>query len=205
MEKWPTSRGVIALGDDREAALELGRRLAREGTASSVIAHLAHEGWDRKFVAALRAAGPVDELAKALEPIGTQGVWEAEFRRVKDYGRTWPPGEPTPGVGMLFAIWRHPSLSHAQFDAHWRDVHAPLAVEHHVGMWDYTQCSFRRALVEHAVDYDGMAICQFPSLEDLEQRFFGGPESERAINEDVVKFGDPGRLDRVRMTEYVLR
>ncbi len=72
-------------------------------------------------------------------------------------------------------------------------------------MWDYTQCSFRRALVDHTTDYDGVAICQFPSVEDLEQRFFGSPEGQRAIEEDVVKFNDMSRGDRVHMAEYVLR
>ncbi|MEE9282054.1 MAG: EthD domain-containing protein [Myxococcota bacterium] len=204
MTSWPTTRGVMAIGDDRDRILELGRRLAHSGKADSVIVHIAHEGWDRRFVAALRAIGRVDELAPAVEPVATWGLWETEFRRVKAYGRSWANGERSPGVGMVFGVWRHPELSHAQFDAHWRDIHAPLAIEHHVGMWDYTQCSFRRPLVDQAIDYDGVAICQFPTLEDLQERFYGSPESEQAIGEDVVKFGDANRLDRVRMSEYVL-
>ena len=195
----------MALGDERAAALELGRELADSGPASSLIVHVAREGWDRHFVSAVRAVGPVDELAKALEAVGAFGVWETEFRHVSDHGWRWPPGEPSEGVGSVFGIWRNPALSHEEFDAYWRDVHAPLALEHHVAMWDYVQCSFRRALVPHATDYDGVAICQFPSLEDLEQRFFAGPESERAIAEHVVKFGDASRLDRAQMIEYVLR
>ena len=204
MAEWPTTLGVMALGDDRDVTLELGRQLARSDLATSAIAYLAHEGWDRKYVSALRVLGPADELAKAVAEVGTCGVWRCEFRRVQERARRWPLGQPSPGVAMLFAIWRRPELSHAEFDSHWRDVHAPLAVQHHVGMWDYTQCSFRGALVAHATDYDGVAICQFPSVEDLEQRFYGSPEGERAIAEDVVKFGHPSRLDRVRMREYVL-
>lgn len=204
MEHWPTTRGVIAIGDDRDATLELGRRLTRAGKAEAVVVHIAHEGQDRKFVSVLRAVGPSDDLGAALAAVGTRGVWEAEFRRVADCRRSWADGERSPGAAMVFAIWRRPDLSHAEFDAYWRDVHAPLALQHHVGMWDYTQCSFRRALVEGAADWDGLAICQFPTLEDLEHRFYGGPDSERAIAEDVVKFGDPTRLDRVRMAEYVL-
>ncbi len=204
MTAWRTTHGVMAIGDDRDATLELGRRLAQSGRASSVIVHVAHDGWDRRFVSAIRAVGPVDELATAVAPVGTRGVWEAEFRRVVDYERDWPDGEPSPGVGMVFGIWRLPELSYEQYDAYWRDKHAPLAIEHHVGMWDYTQCSFRRPLVDDATDYDGVAICQFPSLEDLKERFYGSPEGERAIAEDVVKFGDPNRGERVRMTEYVL-
>jgi uncharacterized protein (TIGR02118 family) len=200
-----SARGVMALGDDRATALELGRELARSPAAQAVVVHVALPGQDRRFVSALRAIGPVEDLAKALEPMASHGIWEAEFRSVRSHGRSESDGQPTPGVGMLFGIWRRPGLSHAEFDTHWRDVHAPLALKHHVAMWDYTQCSFRRALTGSSVDYDGVAICQFPTIEALEQRFFASPEGERAINEDVVRFGDPARLDRVRMTEYMLR
>lgn len=205
MANWPTTYGIMALGDDREATLEIGRKLAESGVAASVSVHLAHAGWDRRFVSALRAEGPIEALFEAVVPAGTHGVWETEFRRVKSYERTWPDGAESPGLGAVFGVWRNPRLSYDEFDAYWRDQHAPLALEHHVGMWDYTQCSFRRALVGHATDYDGVAICQFPSLEDLEQRFFGSPEGQRAIGKDVVKFGDPNRLDRVHMAEFVLR
>jgi hypothetical protein len=185
----------MAIGDDRDATLELGRRLARSGDASSVIVHVAHEGWDRKFVSALRAVGPVDELAAAVAPAGTRGVWESEFRRVKHYGQSWPDGEPSPGVGLVFGIWRLPGLSYEEFDAYWRDGHAPLALEHHVGMWDYTQCSFRRPLVDHATDYDGVAICQLALL-----RQPGGRARDRRGCREVRR-PDPGRPrahDRVR-------
>jgi uncharacterized protein (TIGR02118 family) len=195
----------MALGDDREAALESGRRLAAEGKAASVVVHLALEGQERHFVAALRAVGPVDELARGVEEAGTRGIWDTEFRRVKAHGRATQPGVPTPGLGLLFGIWRLPKLSREEFDRYWRDHHAPLALRHHVGMWDYVQCSFRASRAPQGADYDGVAICQFPSLRDLEERFYDGPEGERAIAEDVIRFGDPTRLHRVRMIEHILR
>ena len=39
------------------------------------------------------------------------------------------PGEAQ--IYGLFPLIHHPDKSHAQSDAHWRDVHAPLALEHH--------------------------------------------------------------------------
>ena len=204
MPNWPTEAGVTALGDNREAALELGRKLVDLDVASSVVVHLAQKGQDRHFVSVLRAVGRVADLVDRVVPVGTYGVWQCEFRGVKSYTRDWKLGESSPGLGLVFGVWRHPDLSHAEFDRHWRDVHAPLAVKHHVGMWDYTQCSFRRRLSGEG-DYDGLAICQFASEEDLRERFLATPEDERVISEDVVKFGDPERLARVRMTEYVLR
>lgn len=205
MADWPTTRGVMALGNDRQAALELGRALADDDETGSIVVYTADQGQDRRFVSALRVIGPAEALAPALAPVGTYGIWEAEFRHVKDAGRTTAPGDPTPGISMFFACWRNPDWSHAQFNEHWRDVHAPLAVRHHPGMQDYTQCELAHAFTPRAVNYDGIAILQFDSIEDYETRMFADAEGERIIGEDVAKFGDMNRLDRVRMLEYVLR
>ena len=115
----------MALGDERKAAIEAGRELARSGIASSVVVHVAEQGQNRTFVSAVRAIGPADELARRLGAVGTRGVWEAEFRHVRDHGRRWPAETPSQGVGMVFAIWRKADLTHAEFDAYWRDTHAP--------------------------------------------------------------------------------
>jgi uncharacterized protein (TIGR02118 family) len=204
MSKWPTETGLTALGDDRDAALEAGRKLAESGAASSVWVHVAHEGQDRHYVSVLRAVGRSSDLLDAVAPVGKLGVYESEFRRVKAYERDWEIGQPSRGLGLVFGIWRRPDLDHAAFNAYWRDHHAPLALEVHEGMWDYTQCAFGSKLAGEG-DFDGMAICQFETVEDLRERFFPTPDAERRISEDVVKFGDPARLARVAMTEYVLR
>ena len=205
MARWPTTRGVMALGDDREATLELGRQLAGGGQTSSVVVYTADQGQDRSFVSALRAVGSPEQLAPALKSAGAFGIWETEFRHVLDCARAPTLGKRTPGISMFFACWRNPDWSHEQFSAHWRDIHAPLAVEHHPGMEDYTQCELARAITPDARDYDGVAILQFDSIEDYQTRMFANAEGERIIGEDVARFGDMARLDRVRMHEYVLR
>ena len=66
MSDWPTEAGVTALGSDREAALELGRKLVDLDVATSVVVHVAQEGQDRHFVSALRAGGREEALAHVL-------------------------------------------------------------------------------------------------------------------------------------------
>jgi uncharacterized protein (TIGR02118 family) len=96
---------------------------------------------------------------------------------------------------------RRPDLTHEQADAHWRDVHAPLALRHHPGMWHYHQVS-----VDEVLDgrfYDGIALCAFASEQELAERFFGGPDDQEVIRADVATFADGANSPRrVRMTEW---
>ena len=88
----------------------------------------------------------------------------------------------------------HPDLSHRMADAHWRDRHAPLALEHHPAMSYYTQLSVVHRI--HGPEWDGFALCAFASIEDLRQRFFGSPEGRVAIRDDVAKFADTSASPR---------
>jgi uncharacterized protein (TIGR02118 family) len=106
--------------------------------------------------------------------------------------RVVKPG--TAGVLGLFPLLRHPDLTHREADAHWRDVHAPLALKHHAYMTHYAQLSVVHTL--SGAPLDGFALCGFESLEDLRERFFSGPDSRAVINEDVAKFADMKRSPR---------
>ena len=94
----------------------------------------------------------------------------------------------------LFPLVRNPQLNHEESDAHWRDSHAPLALEHHAYMTHYTQLS-----VTHRVsgaELDGFALCGFDSMEDLRERFYTRPASREVIAADVAKFADTRRSPR---------
>ena len=100
-----------------------------------------------------------------------------------------------------FAMVRRPDLTHEEADAHWRDVHAPLALRHHPGMWHYHQVSITEVLAGPA--YDGIALCAFASEQEMSERFFGGPEDQAVIGADVARFADMANSPRrVRMVEW---
>ncbi len=99
-----------------------------------------------------------------------------------------------PGPIALFPMVHHPDLSHRQADDHWRDRHAPLALEHHPFMSHYTQLSVVHRL--HGPEIDGFALCGFDTLEDLRQRFFGSPEGKVAIRNDVATFANTSESPR---------
>ena len=58
-----------------------------------------------------------------------------------------------------------PNLTHEESDAHWRDKHAPLALEIHEAMSHYMQLSVLHCF--KGTELDGIALCGFDSLEDL--------------------------------------
>lgn len=100
--------------------------------------------------------------------------------------RVIKPGPPS--VVALFPMLRNPAMSHAQADAHWRDVHAPLALEHHAFMTSYNQLSVLHCF--SGPELDGFAACGFQSEADLREKFFTSPASEPIIGADVVKFAN---------------
>jgi uncharacterized protein (TIGR02118 family) len=207
---YPTSRGVVAICAEREAAAEAAeavrQSLVADGRAQAgdVVLHTALEGHSGPWLGVVRAVGDPAELSGPLQGVATTGLYEAEFRHVRAYPRNWAAGSQTPGLGLLFAVVRRADLSHEQFDEHWRDRHAPLALRHHVGMWDYVQCSFVRPLAAESAELDGMAVCQFASREDLKERFYDGPEGRAAIEADVRRMSDVARSPAMRMVERIL-
>ncbi len=127
----------------------------------------------------------VSDRFDMLEALGEFGLYVVNRRPII-------PGE-SPAIG-LFPLVRRAALSHQQADAHWRDVHAPLALKHHRHMTQYVQLS-----VVHRIsgpEIDGFALCGFGSLDDLRNRFFSEPDSREVIRADIDSFIDTKRSPR---------
>lgn len=107
----------------------------------------------------------------------------------------------TAAVFGLFPMIRRGDLSRARADAHWRDVHAPLALQHHAAMTRYIQLAVLRTLSGRA--FDGFALCGFASEDDLRQRFFTTPDSPQVIRDDVRRFADVARSPRRLVATWV--
>ena len=103
------------------------------------------------------------------------------------YRRIIKPG--TANVFGLFPMIHHPQKDHQQCDAHWRDNHGPLALEHHAHMTNYIQLSVLHTIAGPEVD--GFALCGFDNESDLRNRFYTTKESVGVIAADVKRFADP--------------
>lgn len=116
------------------------------------------------------------------------GVYLVCRRVIKPREKTTESNDRRPGVIGLFTLVANPRLGHQQADEHWRDKHAPLALDVHKAMSHYAQLSIVHRF--HGPEWDGFALCGFDSLEDLRLRFFDSAAGEKAIAVDVAIFSD---------------
>jgi hypothetical protein len=173
-----TQNEIVAVGRDCAAA----RSVAKEWNATL----LHDERDDESLPFRTLVIATVDDL-DALLPASDVGAYLV-CRRV------FKIAEHEPGPIAIFPMVRHPDLTHRQADEHWRDRHAPLALEHHVAMTNYTQLSVLHRF--HGPEWDGLALCGFETLEDLRQRFYATGEGKIAIRQDVARFADPSKSPR---------
>lgn len=125
------------------------------------------------------------ESPERLSDLGDMGTYRVQQRVVK-------PGRAR--VFGLFPMVRAPGLTHEQADAHWRDMHAPLALEQHRYMSEYLQLNVLETISGLAID--GFALCGFDTEDDLRNRFYSEPDGPRIIARDIQRFADPKRSPR---------
>jgi uncharacterized protein (TIGR02118 family) len=143
----------------------------------------------------------IGEDRAAATTVADIGLYEVTVRRMRHQRRFWPPDTVSPGVTAAFTMVRRPGITHEQADEHWREIHAPLALRHHPGMWHYHQVSVDRVL--DGPSYDGFALCAFASEQELSERFFGASEDREIITADVAEFADVTNSPRrVRLLEW---
>ena len=132
-------------------------------------------------------------------------VWRVRSSRPKAYERSWPDGTEAPGVKLVSFMRRAEELNHEQFVRHWTERHTPLALEHHVGLWNYTQHVVRRAYTPGGRDIDGIAELHFATRDDFDARFFDSDAGRQAIMDDVARFMSRPGAGSGLMTELPIK
>tara|TARA_B100000427_G_C15494182_1_gene589054 strand:+ start:29 stop:637 length:609 start_codon:yes stop_codon:yes gene_type:complete len=184
---------IVAVGNDIEAAVNASSNL--DG-----VCYLADPNDERTlpFRTLVRC---VTDSPQDLDAAAENGMYLVFSRVIRERNTRVESGALSPGVTAIFPLLHHPTLTHEQSDAHWRDVHAPLALQHHPGMWDYTQLSVTRTL--SGPEIDGFALVSFESIESMKERFFGDDNDRDVIYRDVASFADPNSPRRVVTTETI--
>lgn len=167
---------ILGLGSDHDAAAA-----AAEATGGTLYVNHPDEHPKRPYSTMIRAS--TDDL-ELLRDAADVGLYVSFARAIKPEPDRLPPERAI----ASFAMVGHPSLDHRQADAHWRDIHAPLALRSHSAMCDYTQLSVVATL--SGVPIDGMAMCSFETRQDLSQRFFNDEQAEADVQADVSQFAD---------------
>lgn len=92
---------------------------------------------------------------------------------------------PLGSVVMWVLFGTRRSLGRDAALAHWRDVHAPLARKHHIGM-----CRYVQHVVMGGTDdrVDAIAELRFETNADLDDRFYDSDDGRAAIAADIATF-----------------
>lgn len=131
-------------------------------------------------------------------------AYQVEERIQWDYQRTWPLGQPSPGIKRIAFLQRLPRITHEEFARHWTEDHAPLARQHHPFLWRYVQNVFPRPLTPATPPCDGVVELSFKDPADMTERMYDSPEGRAVIYQDVATFLDVKAGWRVVALEHVL-
>lgn len=120
------------------------------------------------------------------------------------YERTWPVGEPSPGIRMMSLCHRAPQLSRDEFARYWRDEHTAVAMGFTVPIWNYTQTVVKEPISSGAPTLDGVAGLHFHSLAAWQARYLDYPDEARAGAEDAARFMDVPQTEAFFAQETIL-
>ncbi len=160
------------------------------------------------YVAEPTNALTAEQMGREPRPQKADGVlscwWEAEGDAVMlpdahayrvdevvhwDYERDWPDGEFSPGVVVFYFVRRREDLDQQEFIRRYREGHAPLAREHHPGIWRYAQNYVSEASPGAPV-WHAISQLHFRSEEDFRTRFYRDEKSPAIIADDITRFAD---------------
>lgn len=137
--------------------------------------------------------GTTDDLEKA-QTVGDAGVYLVCERTIKNQPLDKLGHSDLPGIVGLFPMVAHPVAGASASDAHWRDNHAPLALEVHTRMTHYYQYAILHTFSGPALN--GIAACCCATEDDLRHHFYGTPDGEQQILSDIRQFADTKRSPR---------
>jgi uncharacterized protein (TIGR02118 family) len=121
-----------------------------------------------------------------------------------DYQRTWPLGQPSPGIKRIAFLQRVPSITREEFARHWTEEHTPLARRHHPTLWRYAQNVMPEPLTPDTPPCDGIVELSFKDPADMTERMYDSAEGREIIDRDVATFLDVKAGWRVISLEHVL-
>lgn len=186
---------VVGLCTDADAAGAFGR-------AHGAGVLVAHEGEKptRPYSALVRTGPSISDDLRAIADVG---LYRATTRIIKRPDPSIQVAGPTSTRCIAaFGLVHKQGRTHAECDGHWRDIHAPLALEMHAAMCDYVQISIDE--VVSGLELDGIALCAFPDRVTLSTKFFNDDDAKAAIIADVAQFSNAGGSPaRVVMTQLL--
>ena len=88
----------------------------------------------------------------------------------------------------IFPMVANAKIGAEASDRHWREQHAPIALEVHTAMTHYYQLAVMHRF--SGADWNGLALCCFANEDDLRNKFYNSSEGKRRVADDIAKFAD---------------
>lgn len=151
-----------------------------------------------------------DSIKLLKDTPGFSGAFKVEEALPVELEKTWPDGEPTPGICLLTLFHRKPGIDYDMFINRWHNGHTPLSLKIHP-LTNYNRNVVLQKLCDQSVWYDGVVEEQTQSKSDLLNPFvfFGNPleiiGNMIAVYKDVRSFLDYGRIETYLTMEYHLK
>lgn len=197
MAKANGESGVAALCSTHDAA-RAAAAAAQQVGPTSLLLYLGRNS----DLGVVIGTGDQDDLSGAMEPMADLALHRTATRSLLRHRRTWPIGEPTPGITQLYLSHARPSLSADDYHRHWEREHGPRALRHHLGMWDYAQVSVTETT--SGAPRNGITVTQWPHLDELALRSTDDAVGRGVIQQDAGNFTDLETLERHLMEETIL-
>ncbi len=195
--------GAIAAFGEPAAAEAAAEAVVASGTATYVVYHTPNKPGEAPSL--VRCGGDSGVIGQLLRENGAESLAPTATRYLRQHRVRWPHGDATPGLGTIFWVPKIPSMPTSEFHRWWEHEHGPKALRHHMGMWDYAQVSLVDAPTGGSFEgIDGIAVVQWPVVEDLTHRFFDSDVGAETIRADAASFTDGDNTHAVQMTEVVL-
>jgi uncharacterized protein (TIGR02118 family) len=205
-------------GGDPALLVAAGREVVAERQASSGSLNVPAGPHERRIVAAMDTEpvvesmvvlrGASDNLISGLElPPGARlvGAYRAQEMVRRDFERTWPVDEPSPGLSLVCLVQRNPELTWQAYSDHWRDKHGPLALRRQPGFWRYVQYHVVERLTPDSPVVDGIGELHFRTALAVMDEMFDSPEGMAEIMEDSGRFMSHELSTTVPTVQWVLR
>jgi hypothetical protein len=201
LQHWPGMRGYVLNLIEREPRPEEPAVLGESGVPVDAVACMWFDTIEdftdpSRLYASPAGMKAVGEDAASLFAAGF--AYHVSEGVQRDYERTWPEGEASPGMKMVAALHRADGITPEQFVDGWLHQHVPLALAHLVGLWRYVTNTIVAPLTPGAPAIDGIVEVHY-----REKRRFDSPGGEAALNENTRRLLKPPH--RLRVTEYVLK
>jgi len=156
------------------------------------------------WVDSLDDRGPIE---KRLGDLGKQLAGYLVTESIpRDYAtRDWPDGERSPGVTLFAAFPKPARLDDETFYRCWQQGHTPLSLRMHP-LTRYIRNAVARVLTVGAPPFRAIVEERVATLDDLADplRFYGSEENQQEAFDDLARFADPGSLQGMLMSEYIL-